>query len=394
MIDLLKHIMLSDAAWYAITTVVILMPPATTVLSRYLSISAEEANAERIWLESRRLSRALQLITVAFWWGLWDLQRPPTLTALPLIVLFWTPPVVSIGVSHIVACWTSRIILKQKWALTDILRLAWWNTVSPTAALLFVATGFELIYEKRLLGFFWLVIAAVVALIGTIRLSSAEGVTLKRIKSGKAYTRAFQLAKKMGVKLERVCVVPAGRGHLTNAYSSRRGIALTDNYGEFLHGAQLDYVIGHELGHLKRKHMRKKLLTMLLLYLVPALILFVLPPLPLRLWALADLILILGPMLAFYSVSRCSEYAADRESIELTSDPKAAVQALANLYRMTATPVSCGRLQELFLTHPSFMPRAEAIARTGKMDLSRIDEILGHAGLLETTFHEIPILDD
>lgn len=35
---------------------------------------------------------------------------------------------------------------------------------------------------------------------------------------------------------------------------------MTDNYGKFLDRAELDFVIGHELGHVKGKHGRKKLL--------------------------------------------------------------------------------------------------------------------------------------
>jgi Zn-dependent protease with chaperone function len=374
----------SDMAWYRIALLVILLPLLATLWSRY-SVDAENVGAARTWLKSRRLARVLRLITLAIWWALWDLQRPSGLTRLSGIVLFWTPPIVSVGISHIIACVTSRTILEQKWRSTDILRLAFWSTVSPTIALLFVATAFEFIYEKRFVGIPWLLIAGIAALIGELRFRAAEGLTLRKVKSGQAYTRAFQLAKKMGVKLERVYVVPAGKGHLTNAYGSARSIAVTDNYGEFLRGSQLDYLIGHELGHVKRKHGIKKLLIVALLFLVPALILLTLPFFPLSSRPIIDLAMMLGLSLAFYSVSRRFEYQADRESVELTGDPKTAVHALANLCRVTDTPVSCGRLVELFLTHPSFRRRAEAIARAGKMDLNGIDEILQHAGLLETS---------
>ena len=45
---------------------------------------------------------------------------------------------------------------------------------------------------------------------------------------------------------------------------------MTDNYGKFLTSAQLDFVIGHELGHVKKKHGRKKLLTVTVVYAILA----------------------------------------------------------------------------------------------------------------------------
>jgi hypothetical protein len=45
-----------------------------------------------------------------------------------------------------------------------------------------------------------------------------------------------------------VYVVPVDRGHFTNAYGAGHTIAGTDNYGKFLTSAELDLVIGHELG--------------------------------------------------------------------------------------------------------------------------------------------------
>jgi Zn-dependent protease with chaperone function len=98
------------------------------------------------------------------------------------------------------------------------------------------------------------------AMLGMLRLRSAEGMKLQEVKGGELCKPAFVLAKITKTPLKRVYVVPAGRGHLTNAYGAWRTIAVTDNYGKFLTSAQLDFVIGHELGDAKAKHGRKKLL--------------------------------------------------------------------------------------------------------------------------------------
>ena len=95
-------------------------------------------------------------------------------------------------------------------------------------------------------------------MVGTIRLRIAQGMKLRSVKSGTLYGRAMHLARNAGAKLKRVYVVPPGRGDLTNAFGSSESIAMTDNFGEYLHGPQLDFVIGHELAHAKNKHTRKK----------------------------------------------------------------------------------------------------------------------------------------
>ena len=52
----------------------------------------------------------------------------------------------------------------------------------------------------------------------------------------------------------------------------------TDNYGKFLSGPELDFVIGHELGHVKAQHGRKKLLIVGTVFAGIALACFFLPP--------------------------------------------------------------------------------------------------------------------
>jgi Zn-dependent protease with chaperone function len=163
-----------------------------------------------------------------------------------------------------------------------------------------------------------------------------------------------------------VYVVPAGRGHLTNAYGLSESIAVTDNYGKFLDRAELDFVIGHELGHVKGKHGRKKLLIMTTVFAALAAICFFFPPALIRFRPLLDFLLLLIPMLTFYFFSRRFEYAADKSSVEFTHDAKAAIRALDNLYDFTQAPTRCNRIIEVFLTHPSFEHRAAAIGGIGR----------------------------
>jgi Zn-dependent protease with chaperone function len=278
------------------------------------------------------------------------------------VFLFFALPVGAAFVLH-AACYSlDKNFMGRRWTATDVLQLALWRTVSPTAAMLLVATSFDAMYDRRLAGVFWLIFAAVLAMVGTFRLSVAEGIKLQRVKSGEVYKRAFAMARDMRTPLKSVYVVPAGRGHLTNAYGLSESIAVTDNYGKFLDRAELDFVIGHELGHVKGKHGRKKLLILSIVFATLAMLCFFFPPALIRFRPFLNFFLLLVPMLMFYLSSRHFEYAADKSSVEFTHDAKAAMRALGNLYDFTQAPIRCSWITELFMTHPSLEHRAASIS--------------------------------
>jgi Zn-dependent protease with chaperone function len=244
-----------------------------------------------------------------------------------------------------------------------------------------VAAGFHAILDGRWAGTVWLAGAGIAAVVGPIQLRAAQGIKLRRVKSGTLYNRAFRLARKVGISLERVYVVPPGRGHLTNAFGLWRGIALTDNFGEYLSGPQLDFVIGHELAHVKGRHTRKEFSFVLLVFMALVLLSFWFPPGPAPFRSIFVLSVLLAPLLMIYSLSRYFEYSCDREGIHFTNDPEAGLHALVNLYRMTGSPIRCNRFVELFMTHPSLTNRLEAITRAAEIPVSRASAILNEEGL-------------
>lgn len=288
------------------------------------------------------------------------------------IFLFWGLPTVGIAAVQLVCYSLDRAFLKQRWTTLDLLRLALWRTVSPTFPLLFLATGFSAFYDRRLIGILWLVMAAIVALAAMLRLRSAEGMKLQEVKGGELYKRAFVLAKVTKTPLERVYVVPAGRGHLTNAYAGAHTIAVTDNYGKFLTSTQLDFVIGHELGHSRGKHGQKKLVVTAAVVAIMAVACFSMSTFLSRYRPFLDVAIVFGPVLTFYFLSRRFEYAADAAGVELTGSPMTAIQALVNLYRTTEAPMDCDKLTELFLTHPALTRRARAIGERSGISPDRV----------------------
>ena len=343
------------------------------------------------WITFRRGLHIALMSMMAVWWALWDFSGRSALTTKLALRFGWTDaaflkpllffglPVGTVFVLQLACYSLDRTFMGRRWTATDVLRLALWRTVSPTIAMLLVATGFDAIYDRRIAGILWLIFAAILAMVGTFRLRVAEGIKLQRVRSGELYKRAFAMAKDMRTPLKRVYVVPAGRGHLTNAYGLSGSIAVTDNYGKFLDRAELDFVIGHELGHVKGKHGRKKLLIMTIVFATLAVICFLFPPALIRFRPVLDFFALLMPMLTFYFFSRRFEYAADKSSVEFTHDAKAAVRALDNLYDFTQAPTRCNRITELFLTHPSFEHRAAAIDVIGRGPVENSTELLAQS---------------
>jgi Zn-dependent protease with chaperone function len=341
------------------------------------------------WIAYRRWIQIVLLATVAAWWASWDFDTGAAFISrltlrlswfdatLAKALLFWGLPIGGVALVQLICYSIDRVFLRRRWTSIDLLRLTLWRTVSPTVAILLLASGFNAFYERRLVGLVWLVIAAMVAMVGMLRLRSAEGMKLQEVKGGKLYKRAFALAKLTKTPLKRVYVVPAGRGHLTNAYGASHAIVVTDNYGKFLTSAQLDFVIGHELGHAKAKHGRKKLLITAGVIAGIALASFVMPPFLFRFRPFFDVLVVFVPILAFDFLSRRFEYAADAAGLELTRDPETAIHALVNLHRITEAPMHCYKLTELFMTHPALTRRARAIGEKGGISPDRTREAIG-----------------
>ena len=135
-----------------------------------------------------------------------------------------------------------------------------------------------------------------------------------RLKSGELRNRAFKMASQMGVTIARVYMVPAGKGHLANAYGMSNAIGLTDNLGKYLSKAQVDSVIAHELAHVKLRHTRKHLLLVLGIFSMMTVLLFRFSRYALPLHALAQIAVIFVPFLQSFTISHASGSTLPTES--------------------------------------------------------------------------------
>lgn len=380
---------------------ILLFPHVLTFCCGWAAFHSRQEEQTKTWLIYRGFGRFVLAATVAGWWVIWDLsgcsEMPAALTrkfpgtfdlSSSEVLLFWLLPVVSLGV-FLLSCYVvDRTVLKQRWSFAALLRRAWWRLVSFVIPLLMVASGFTLIFSGKIVGTVWLITAGVVSRVGTAFLRRAEGMKFNRLKSGELRNRALKMADHMGVTISRVYIVPAGKGHLTNAYGLSNAIGLTDSLGQHLTKTQMDYVMAHELAHVKLRHGRKDLLFVLTIYPALVLILFQLSQHAMALQPLAEITVIFGPLVAIYYLSRRFEYAADRIAVDSTGEPEIAIKALANLHTIHEVPAQCDRFTGLFMTHPSLADRVQAIARAGHIPTERLSKIMDeafgvHQGLLQ-----------
>jgi Zn-dependent protease with chaperone function len=150
---------------------------------------------------------------------------------------------------------------------------------------------------------------------------------------------------------------------------------MTDVSVHRLHGAQLDFVIGHELAHVQQKHGQKGLLIGAGSYLGIAVLALAVPHLPVDWQVFVKFGVILIPLMVFYSVSRRFEFAADRISVEHSGEGEAAIRALANLHYHSGVPFRCNKIDELFIDHPRFWKRVNAIASVGHIPIECVTKI-------------------
>jgi len=374
---------------FLVPLAILLLPIALTLLFWRYALLARDADRRIVWADFRAFGRFILVATVAGWWIEWDFrgrsELPPILvrnwpgtlgTSSAGILLFWVAPVASLAI-FLFSCYAiDKALLKQRWSLFEIARRTWWRLASFVIPLQMVAAGFTAIFEGKISGTAWLLSAGFVSKIGTGFLRRAEGIKLNRLKSGELRNRAFKMASQMGVTITRVYMVPAGKGHLANAYGMSNAIGLTDNLGKYLTKTQVDSVIAHELAHVKLRHARKHLLLVLGIFSTMTVLLFRFSRYALPLQVLAQIAVIFVPLAVIYYFSRQWEYSADRVAVEFTGAPEVAIRGLMNLHRVDKVPVQTARFSEFFMTHPSLARRVDAIARTGRIPAQQLSKIL------------------
>jgi Zn-dependent protease with chaperone function len=229
-------------------------------------------------------------------------------------------------------------------------------------------------------GLCWFVAAVLLRVFAAKGLLKITGMQPQAITSGALRDRAFAMAEKLGVKLQQVFLIPSGKGQMANAFA-RTGntISFTDFLLERMSAREVDYVMAHELTHLKLKHPAKLGYAYLGGYFLGTILIPFMPSFFAEQLIFRYALVFAGLTIFPYFFSRRFEYAADAGAVALTGDPRAAISALFKLSELNMMPTQWSHWSEKWLTHPSSLRRARAIAQKAGIAFEEIPAIVREA---------------
>jgi Zn-dependent protease with chaperone function len=303
-------------------------------------------------------------------------------------LLLWMPP----AIVYFICLAFSPVHLLRGTTRTqaEALNQSFWSVarlVVPTA--LVIAAILELDSVPRL------AVALFMAWIVTSRwtarkVADSHGMNLHALTSGDLRDRAFAIAKKAGAKLNQVYVLPTERTRLANAFAhAASNIYLTDYLLKNLNRREVDAIIGHEVTHLQKNHVR----TRTLLWVAVSIGIGFAVGWPQQ-WLPADIPA--GPvlyglfLLVLFFVSRRNEFAADKGAFNLTGDAAALITGLARVSRLNTMPIEWGKLDEKIITHPSTLRRMKHLAQIGGMSEASVPELLNQSLLPPSDTYTVP----
>jgi len=251
-----------------------------------------------------------------------------------------------------------------KWTRRELVLQVFFSVCAALIPLALFLTGLQTLgsadFQK---GMLWFVAAFVVRLVAAGALQKLMGTLPQSLTTGDLRDHAFGMAQHLGVKLQQVYVVPAGKGQMANAFA-RTGntIAFTDFLLQRMSRAEVNYVLGHELTHLNSST-REKSLPPGCQHVRAFFVVGMVAP-----FGMESPVLRYGIILAIVTFfpafwSRRFEVAADAGAVQLTGDPRSAISALFKLSSLNMMPLHWSNWSEKWLTHPSSLRRAQAIAR-------------------------------
>ena len=239
-------------------------------------------------------------------------------------------------------------------------------------------------------GLLWMVSAIPVLIVATRARQKFLGMEPQALTTGDLRDRAFGMARDLGVKLQQVYVIPSRKGQMANAFA-RKGnvISFTDFLLQRMSRREVNYVLGHELSHLKLGHPGKVAIAAGVSYFVAfAATSFISPFFHFTLVVRYAFIIGFVTIVPYFWRRRF-EYAADAGAVAATSDPEAAISALFKIAQLNMLPIHWSHWTEKWLTHPSSLRRAHAIARKAGIPIEQVEEI-AHRTVLNDDHYSLP----
>jgi Zn-dependent protease with chaperone function len=392
-----------SAGVFALT---LLSPLALLIWLGRKALSAEVQDKAIVWFSyMRSLGWILNGSLLAWWIALEDCHAESLLRFLfsgtrfsrvashpaAFAALSWFPPAVLWLLCYRLSHPVQQRLRGLHWTKRELTLQALYSVLAGLFPLAMFLTGLNVIPREGFRGaVIWWISAFLLRLIAGQSLLKVTGMQPQALSSGDLRDNAFRMAERLGVKLQQVYVLPSGRGQMANAFA-RTGntISFTDLLLGRMSRRETDFVLAHELTHLKLKHPAKLGYAYgagiaVAMYVSSYVSLF-LHDAPLARYVLVfSIISVFG-----YFWSRRFEYAADAGAVAATSDPRAAISALCKLAELNMMPMHWSKWREKWLTHPSSMRRAQAIAKKAGIPFEEIPAIVRDAAA-ETARYSIP----
>jgi Zn-dependent protease with chaperone function len=301
---------------------------------------------------------------------IWDYAVTP-------VIVRWFPPAIIWVLCLVLSHPVQEKLRGLAWTRRELAMQGFYSFSATLLPLALFLTGLSTMVKGSVqVGVLWMVAAFAVAIVASRARQKLLGMQPQALTTGDLRDRAFAMARQLSVKLQQVYIIPSGKGQMANAFA-RRGnvISFTDFLLQRMSRREVNYVLGHELSHLKLGHPGKLALAAVVSYFVAITGVGFLDPF-LHLSAVPRYALIVGIItLTPYFWSRRFEYAADAGAVDVTGDPEAAISALFKLAQLNMLPIHWSNWSEKWLTHPSSLRRAQAIARKAGIPMERISDI-------------------
>jgi len=370
------------------------------------ALSADVQDKAVVWFSYMRSLRWILNVSLIAWWIALDYYhaepllrflssgtRFAALGAHPVAyeALSWVPPAILWLLCYRISHPVQQKLRGLRWTKRELTLQALYSALAGLFPFAMFLTGLRVMgMGGSRAAMFWWVGAFLLRVVASQALLKITGMQPQALSSGDLRDRAFSMAERLGVKLQQVYLTPSGKGQVANAFArTNNTISFTDFLLQRMSQREVDYVMAHELTHLKLKHPAKLgyayagglFLGMFVLNLSAPF----LHGSAVARYGLLFLIISVFP----YMWSRRFEYLADGGAVATTGDPRAAISALCKLSELNMTPIHWSKWREKWLTHPASLRRARAIAKKAGMPFEQIP-VIAKEGAAETRNYAIP----
>jgi STE24 endopeptidase len=376
----------SDLAWRFGLIGALVLAPIPLLLRRRRRVLAAEGEARlSAWFDYWRAYRGIHLGGWLLWIaGVYALRlddwaalvAPGTFThQLLLLVLILAPPALVFLAGQELS--QPVLVHVRELARTsgEARREALSYLLLSMVPLSFTLVGVGAMSEDVTAGSLWLLAGFVMVLVGRWVYARVLRIFPHALTPGDLRERIYGIARQAGVRLQEVYILPAAQRRMANAFAtSGNHVLLTDYLVAHLSRRELEAVVAHEMGHLRRRHTLVIPVVLLAIYfgwLYASHLLgdavATVDPLPL---------LLLSGLLPLRLLLRRFERSADAQAVNLTKDPEALISALGKLARLSLLPLRWTWWGDTTSTHPSMIRRGEALARRFGLPRERMERLL------------------